>query len=71
MIKKKLKTLEQHNCERRIIHRHDDGPHPNGIACPHCESELLDSYPEVMLSSIPPQKKIHCEKCDFKGYRVS
>jgi len=39
----------------------------NGIACPNCGSELFDTG--VSLISYPPQYKIYCRECDYKGSR--
>ena len=44
---------------------------PNGIACPECGSELLDTDTAQPLSSSPPRLAIHCEHCRFRGYRVA
>ena len=64
-----LKTLFEHNI--RIIEAHKSlcEPSPNGIACPDCGQELVDSNPGVVLTSLPPQMRIHCQGCDFKGTR--
>jgi DNA-directed RNA polymerase subunit RPC12/RpoP len=41
----------------------------NGISCPNCGDELYDTDPTTELLSFPPQKRIHCAKCDYKGLR--
>jgi len=64
-----LKSLEEHNSQ--AIWQQAIAPKPNGIACPDCGSELLDSNPMVVLSSYPAQKSIHCPKCNYKGYRIA
>lgn len=46
-------------------------PQLNGIACPNCGEEMMDSNPSVTLSSYPPQKNIHCPKCNYKDFRVA
>lgn len=46
-------------------------PRPNGIACDKCGHELMDSCPNVMLASNPPQLNVHCPKCGFTGYRFA
>lgn len=43
-------------------------PVPNGLACPVCGSQLLDSRPNMVLDSHPPQKDVHCDDCDYEGY---
>lgn len=65
----RLKSLEQHNMERRQAQSFALCPQPNGIACPHCSSELMDTDPSYVLASIPPQTAVHCQ-CGFKGTRV-
>ena len=44
-------------------------PQPNGVKCPKCGEELMDTYPNMILTSDPAQKNVHCPKCDHKGYR--
>ena len=67
---RKMKSLDEFNEERRKLYSIGDDPIPNGIACPKCGAELLDSRPNVSLTSYPPQKNIHCSKCDYRGYRI-
>lgn len=73
-MEKKLKSLEEHNNITSTFHRGflPQTPVPNGIACPKCGEELLDSQPNVTLASMPPKKNVHCsnEKCDFRDYRI-
>ncbi len=66
---KKLKSLKEHNEGRMADQGEMSGPLPNGIACPNCETELLDSTPHKVLTSNPAQYNIHCPKCDYQGYR--
>lgn len=72
---KKLVSLKEHNEMRRIAHRRRrmimNQPQLNGIACPNCGEEMMDSNPSVTLSSYPPQKNIHCPKCNYKDFRVA
>jgi len=49
----------------------DSSPQPNGIACPNCSEELMDSNPMVTLTSHPAQKNVHCSSCDYVGYRIA
>jgi len=67
---KKLKTLEEHN--RGMINDEviDNSPVLNNIACPQCGKELYDSRPLMILTSLPAQKEIHCESCNWTGFRV-
>lgn len=68
-----MKTLNEHNSERRSSHMsmNSNEPRPNGIACPECGKELLDSNPYSTLASWPPQKDVKCSECDYTGYRVA
>lgn len=70
-MKKKLKTLEEHNGRSWAwFSSFNQEPQLNGIACPNCGEELYDTNPNVTLTSDPPQKNIGCIKCDYKGYRI-
>ncbi len=67
-----LKNLEEHNTERERLYRFTyEYPQPNGIACPECREELMDSD-ALSLTSMPPKRNIHCpgRNCVFMGYRV-
>lgn len=64
-----LKNLASHNADRLASHMKAQRPHPNGIACPKCGDELIDSEPNVTLTSNPAQTKVHCEGCGFSGCR--
>ncbi|HEC72077.1 MAG: hypothetical protein ACTSW7_00850 [Candidatus Thorarchaeota archaeon] len=62
----------RHNAHRRQMYqrRISNKPVLNGIACPKCGKEMMDSNPSISLSSNPPQKNIHCPKCNYKDFRV-
>ena len=68
-----LKNLSQFNNDMSIAwHERNSGkPRLNGIACPSCGEELLDSNPNFTLDSAPPQKAIHCSGCGYMGYRIA
>jgi len=72
---KKLKSLEEHNSTNSTFHwsMMPQKPILNGIACPKCGEELLDTQPNVTLTSMPPQKNVGCssKKCDYTGYRIA
>jgi hypothetical protein len=72
---KKLKDLNEHNMAASSFYNdfYSNSPRPNGIACPKCGAELLDSNPNVMLTSMPPKMNTHCAKegCGYSGYRVA
>lgn len=69
----KLKTLEEHNAAIYKSYKRysSDTPQPNGIECPRCKKELLDSDPSSQLLSNPPQKATQCSECDYRGYRLT
>lgn len=69
----KLKTLEEHNAAIYKTYKRYSGdtPQPNGIECPKCKKELLDSDPSSQLLSNPPQKATQCSECDYRGYRLT
>lgn len=68
---KKLKSLKEHNDEamRNAYAFSSNTPKLNGIECPECGEELMDSNPMMTLTSFPAQKEVRCSKCDYKGYR--
>ena len=72
-MKKKLKNLFEHNNMSSTFHSGLFGQSPvlNGIACPKCGEELLDTHPNQTLASMPPKKNVGCssDKCDYTGYR--
>ena len=63
-----LKSLQEHNKESMRLFFKQNTPQPNGIACPKCGAELVDTDPNVVLTSYPPQKHVGCLKCDYTGY---
>jgi len=68
---KKLITLEENDSLRSVhVYNHNE-PRLNGIACPECGEELLDSNPMITLTSYPAKKNINCSKCDYVGYRIA
>lgn len=73
MSERKLKSLEDHNREKMNF-GYDlfiDNPVPNGIACPECGEEMMDSNPMCMLACIPPKKNIDCPSCGHKDFRIA
>lgn len=67
---KKLVTLQRHNEVRNRLHRDKKAPVYNGIACPECGKEMMDSEPGVHLMSKPAKKNIHCPECGYKDYAI-
>ena len=63
-----MKTLQEFNENALMIHADlTKYPKPNGIECPECKKELMDSDCMV-LCSYPPKKNVECE-CGYRGYR--
>lgn len=65
-----MKTLAEHDQERRPNYEWFDKPKLNGIACPKCGNELLDTNAAALLSN-PPKRSVHCSSCDFIGSRIA
>jgi hypothetical protein len=72
-MEKNLKSLDEYNGERVQYHFNlmSEQPRLNGIACPKCGEELVDTNPMVTLTSYPPQKNVNCLKCEYIGYRIA
>lgn len=66
MAEKHLKSLEENNA--LAFKRAQFTPQPNGIACPNCGAELVDSD-QMIMDSYPAQKNIHCTGCGYRGRR--
>ena len=67
-----LVSLDKHNSEAWATQTgwFSNEPKSNGIACPECGEELMDTNPNATLTSYPAQKNIHCPKCGTRGYRI-
>lgn len=68
-----LKSLDDHNKERQQMWNALHGAtaaRPNGLACPTCGIELMDTNPFETLTSFPAKKAIHC-KCGYRGHRLA
>jgi uncharacterized protein with PIN domain len=68
-----MKTLKQHNEEimRRYVMESAGGAWMNnGIECPECGVELRDVESEVVLTSMPPKRRVSCPGCGFGGMRL-
>jgi len=69
---KKLRSLEEHNNVKFTSNcwNYSNDPILNGIACPDCGAELFDTNPYYTLASLPPQKDIGCNACEYTGRRI-
>ena len=65
-----LKTLEEHNRQYEIGAMKVLVP-GNGIACPTCGKELVDSNPNEVLLSYPAQMRVVCPACGWRGLRCA
>lgn len=68
-----LIPLARHNELRAAQYAKGLEPQPNGIACPECGAELLDTDPSstILTHILPPRKAVHCSKCAFAGDRLA
>lgn len=64
-----LESLDDHNKTRLEVFKLTIEGIPNGIACPSCGKELMDSVPSVCLTTWPPQYSTHCPACGYTGTR--
>jgi len=64
-----LKTLEEHNRQYQIGATKITPR--NGIACPKCGEELIDTNPNEMLLSFPAQMRVACPACGWTGTRCA
>lgn len=79
---KKLTTLQENEDKHQIDYHqaayhqaayarfNSNEPKLNGIACPECGAELYDSCPSATFLTNPPKTRIHCEGCDYAGFRT-
>ena len=68
-----MQSLDDFNRKRAEAHRalKAVATSLNGIACPNCGKELVDTCPNVVLDSYPPQKNVNCLACGYRGYRIA
>ena len=67
-----MKTLDEFNAEKQARWVQINTPAPNGIACPTCGQECQETgNPNQHITGQPPQWKIRCSQCDWKGTRVA
>jgi len=67
MTEKKLKSFKEHEKEMAdAYYKATHGPWPTGVQCPACDGELFYSD-QMVLMSFPPQRNVHCDKCDYHG----
>lgn len=67
-----LKTIEEHNAEKRRIHEERNKPRPTGVKCPQCGAELVKKSPIYGLygegtNTLPLSEVVWCPHCDWRG----
>jgi len=67
----KMESLDAFNKKawENFTNNNHSTPRPNGIACPKCAHELVDTNQGITLASYPPQKDVSCPECGYRGYR--
>ena len=66
-----LITLAKHNELIRKSWELVRFPRKNGIACPECGHELQDTDHELLGITNPPQTRVSCSHCIWKGTRLA
>ena len=66
-----LKSLQDHNREKTAAYGSvmPIYPRPNGIACPKCGKEMVDTD-GMIRTSIPPKTQVACVPCKYYDFRV-
>ena len=61
-----LKTIAEHNAEvlRRAKLKANNQPN---VGCPYC-GKALTFADDVILASLPPQRKVRCASCGVETY---
>ena len=65
-----MKSLIQHELDKAEYYRESTVPRPNGIECPVCQNELVDTSPLVRVMTNPPKTIVHCPACGWTGART-
>lgn len=67
-----LISLVEHDREAFKEFKRSGGyPKTNGIACPQCGKELVDTDGNILLMSMPPKMRIFCPDCRYRGLRIA
>lgn len=70
ILNRTLVSLKEFNERKRRTPAMGAYPRRNGIACPECRAELMDSD-SMVLVSFPAQRNVHCSSCSYKGCRLA
>lgn len=64
----RLKTIAEHNAKvlRRAKSKTNNQPN---VACPYCGKALVFAD-DLILASIPPQRKVRCVSCGVETYML-
>lgn len=58
-----MKTIEEYEEEKRLLREN----HDTGIQCPACGDQLVTSNPDVILTTHPARKAVHCPTCRYQN----
>jgi hypothetical protein len=58
-----MKTIEEYEAEKASMRTN----HGTGIQCPACGDELIVSNSNIVLTSHPPRKAVHCQTCNYQN----
>ena len=58
-----MKTIEEYEAEKALLREQ----HGTGIQCPACGDELVVSDPNMILTTYPARKAVHCPTCKHKN----
>jgi predicted RNA-binding Zn-ribbon protein involved in translation (DUF1610 family) len=64
-----LKSLKDWNATHGHVLPQERKNIPNGIACPECGTELVDTDRSFRTASCPPKYTVACQKCGYHGWR--
>jgi ribosomal protein S27AE len=65
-----MKSLEEHNKDQTERYNNTYAYQCTNIACPKCGQELVYTDPEILLTSIPPKKRVNCPNCGHIDFAV-
>lgn len=63
-MEKKLISMDEHT--KHILNNRNKETAMTGVECPKCGSELFFTD-DLVLNSNPPQRRIMCDSCGYKG----
>lgn len=68
---KNLVSLQEHNDRMKSIYLQNfANSNKTGIECPLCKAEMIYTDPNMVLASMPPKKRVMCEKCKHLAFVI-